>query len=106
MSTETSNTPDFESMTLEELAAWKHQKKAEYRSGNKAFHAKVLQAHLDEAGKQLGLAAVLSGRTLSEQAWYWLSEENASDDGHRIQAGLYLNSALVEGVTNDSSIRQ
>lgn len=95
----TDGIPNFEAMSLDELTAWKQQKKREYRSGNKAFHAKVLQAHLHEAIKQIELAAVTSGRTLSEQAWYWLSEENAVDDGHRIQAGLYLNSELMEGVT-------
>ena len=66
---------------------------ARYRKGADERKEAVEAAHYDEAVKQLTLAAEASGRTIDQQAWYWLSEENADDPGHRIQAGLYLRPA-------------
>ena len=66
---------------------------AKYRESANERKQAVEAAHYDEAIKQLTIAAEASGRTLDQQAWYWLSEENADDPGHRIQAGLYLRPA-------------
>lgn len=89
---------DFESMTLDQLIAWKTAKKQEilalkeeYRLTDSAYHRKVKEAHVEEAIKQIAAAAAASGRTPEQQAWYWLIHENAEDNGHRIQAALYID---------------
>ena len=91
--------PDFESMTLDEIDAWNVAKKAEmaklqqeYRASNAARHAKVQEAHLEEARRQMQLLADKSGRTLEEECEWWIGRlvpENG-DPGRWIQAGLVL----------------
>lgn len=91
-----------ETQAMNDLVAEKDRLKAEIEAKHQdlnvvaeAYKGHVRQLHVDEAYMQLEIAAARDGRSKHDQAVFWLTEENADDPGHRIQAGLYLKS---EGV--------
>lgn len=93
---------DYTKLTLDELVAEKLRLKHDLESVRAELHTvagfykdAVAGFHLDEAYAQLAKAAERDGRSLIDQAKFWLLDENADDPGHRIQAGAYLKN---EGV--------
>lgn len=90
--------PDFDSMTDEELADWRSTLKKRiwaaqelFRESTESHKNRVQKVHIDEAKKQLAIAAQASGRTEEEQLNFWLNEEQAQDPGHRVQAQLVMS---------------
>lgn len=97
-------TPDFEAMTIEELAEYKLARKAEadriydeeIRPANVIQDRKIVEAHVAEAHKQIDLRAAIEGISSDELALRWLGETVRGDSpadpalGHNVQARLYF----------------
>lgn len=88
------DTPAMEAILAQktELKTVIEAKKSELDAVADEWKAHVRKLHVDEAYLQLEKAAERDGRTMHDEAVFWLTEENADDPGHRIQAGLYLKS--------------
>lgn len=91
--------PDFESMTDEEIVQYKLDRKIQVQVINveideaHVHHENRVRAwHLNEAITQLTKAAARDGRSIVDEAKWWLYDEDAEDRGHRVQAKLYLRS--------------
>lgn len=83
------------SMSLDEVEAAKLEIKnkirelqTEYNELNDVRIVRVQEQHVVEAVRQLTRAGEASGRTVEQQAHYWLSD---GDDGQKRQANLFLN---------------
>ena len=88
---------NFHEMTDDELIEFKAAQRAIIASAradaaeaNKVYNDRVFKQHLDEAYKQCQMAADRDGRDVVAQAKWWLTQENAPDPGHRVQATLIL----------------
>lgn len=99
-------TPNFDSMTLEEIDAWNVATKqqirdlqAVYDSSNEARARKVMEAHVAEATKQMQILADKSGRTLTEEAEFWQRRlDDGGSTGRWIQSNLVLGKNGREGI--------
>lgn len=99
-------TPNFDAMTLEELDDWNVAKKAEiralqaeYDSSNEVRARKVMEAHVAEARKQMGILADASGRSILEEAEFWQRRlDEGGSTGRWIQSNLVLGKPGREGI--------
>ena len=95
---------DFDAMSIDELAAFKRERKAvvdaiyddEIRPANEAQDRKIAAGHVDEAASQVIARATAEGKSPDQLALEWLGEPlrtGAPDDpalGHNTQARLYF----------------
>lgn len=94
-----SELPNFEAMTTDELVAYKRDVKGEIeqlrdkaRAANEVYTRRVEQEHVDEATRQVELAAAANGISPRQQAFAWLTA-NEPDPGHRILAARFLKAS-------------
>ena len=92
---------DLESMTMEEIDAYKLDLKAQMNKIREERHAaaivyqgKVTDWHIQQATDVIKRVAAEEGRTPEEQAEYWLSQQFA-DPGKHIMARRFLEQRLV-----------
>ncbi|TXH51431.1 MAG: hypothetical protein E6Q97_18405 [Desulfurellales bacterium] len=94
-----SELPDFEAMTTDELVAFKRDIKGEIdqlrdkaRAANEVYAQRVEQEHIDEATRQVEIAAEQNGISPRQQAFRWLTG-GEPDPGHRIHATRFLKAS-------------
>lgn len=92
---------NFEDMTVDELSAYKLGKRQEIdaiwsdvREAHGVQDKKIHQEHIDEAVKQVTIAAEREGKTPEEMARYWLANQYA-DPGKHINARRFLHGRVV-----------
>lgn len=87
--------PDFEAMSIDALGEWKRRRrdaggeyaKAEIREANAVQDRKIMDWHVEEARKQIQIAAGRREQDPGELAREWLTSDQI---GRRVQARLYL----------------
>ncbi|MGD9889881.1 MAG: hypothetical protein AB7U18_01130 [Dehalococcoidia bacterium] len=86
-------------MTADELVAYKRDVKGEIeqlrdkaRAANVIYAQRVEQEHIDEATRQVEIAAEANGISPRQQAFRWLTGGDA-DPGHRIHATRFLKAS-------------
>lgn len=103
-------TPDFNTMTIDEIDQWNADKKAEiialqeeYNQSNEPRQRKVNDMHREMAIAEMQKLADASGRSLTEEAEYWqgrltMGNGTTPDPGRWIQSNIVLGKDNMEGL--------